>query len=286
MAVKHVLVLCGLYSGCSAVGLFPKKMRGAIRRGWSLLWESPSGGQDADEAESMVDIKQNQNLLVCNGYTSIFPLDMYHRKYGELVTSSMPLYYKSCQEYLLPLVDGDQLEFKKQDKQVGTFHITGLKHGNMSLVLVPHRLKGSDNLTFESHAFAENSRPQIAVMDASRLNNGDSVQLSDLSTSQKATLDHVIAVDPGTYQLSLQSNATNSSLVLKDSDKTVAIRVGGDLPSGVSTEDHHTQFPAELMVYVRPTYESFLEAYSNARKQAVHYLILLFISAFMLTGEQ
>merc|ERR1711924_173029 len=107
-----------------------------------------------------------QQLVICNAYTSKKGLDVIQVRTMDRLTGTSPLAYKQCREYELPLQEGDQIDFKAGELDVGTFYATGLPKSSASLLLVPHRREpNSASISFESHAFADMKSPQIAVVD-------------------------------------------------------------------------------------------------------------------------
>jgi hypothetical protein len=206
----------------------------------------------------------NQQLIICNAYASPKKLEVVNVRTRHSLTEGNPLAYKQCQDFRLPLSEGDQLDFKAGGLDVGTFYATGLPKSSASLLLIPHRRSPhAVSVAFESHAFADLTSPQIAVIDAYRgkdLQQSGSVKLvEDLPpTDNKAEAElsqveeslrfnSVVAVNPGQYLLSLGDaggNATKKPLNAVGGNKYVVMRLG------VEGEDSHgDHYPQELVVF-------------------------------------
>merc|ERR1719379_2753181 len=58
-------------------------------------------------------------LRVCNGFTWTAPIEMKRTK--EMLAAPAIIPYKECRDYLMPLLEGDELDFRAGDLEVGTF---------------------------------------------------------------------------------------------------------------------------------------------------------------------
>merc|ERR1719253_468173 len=104
-----------------------------------------------------------------------------------MLTQDKPLAYKECNEFTLPLMEGNRLDFRSGGHDVGTFHATSMPKVTSSLLLIPRQREGSlRSLAFESHAFADVKSPQIAVVDAYRGNETNLVNLMENAEELKS----------------------------------------------------------------------------------------------------
>jgi len=203
-----------------------------------------------------------QHLTVCNAYPAgSGPLEIFHVDRHVMLTQHKPLKYKECQEFTLPLMSGDRLDFKVAGANVGTFHATSMPKVSASLLLIPRRKEGERNssraLAFESHAFADLKSPQIAVVDAYHGNSSSSVniienmedvQSGDTPLTEALRFNSVVAVAPGKYNIALlnmeqKGNLTATPLRAGNRAKCVIMRVGGTPQPG------EVAFPQELVVF-------------------------------------
>jgi len=202
-----------------------------------------------------------QHLTVCNAFPAgSGPLEIFHVDRHVMLTQHKPLKYKECQEFTLPLMSGDRLDFKAAGANVGTFHATSMPKASASLLLIPRRKEGERNssraLTFESHAFADLKSPQIAVVDAYHGNSSSSVNIiesmEELHGEEPLTealrFNSVVAIAPGKYNVALlnteaRGNLTAVSLHAGNRAKCVIMRVGGTPQPG------EVAFPQELVVF-------------------------------------
>lgn len=202
-----------------------------------------------------------QNLVICNAYASQHPLDIIRVRDRHILTESSPLTYKQCQDFTVPLEEGDQLDFKAGNLDVGTFYATGLPKSASSLLLIPHRRSPhAVGVSFESHAFADLKSPQIAVIDAYRSKNdksGGSVKITEsleAATADKAPtkieedlkFNSVVAVNPGQYEISLtgEHKVKKVPLAATGAAKYVVMRLGIEDESG-----KNSKYPQELVVF-------------------------------------
>jgi hypothetical protein len=202
---------------------------------------------------------QLQELVVCNAYASPKPLDIVQVRIRQSLTDGNPLAYKQCKKFSLPLEEGDQLDFKAGNLDVGTFYATGLPKSSASLLLIPQRRSPhAVGVSFKSHAFANVQNPQIAVIDAYDGKSGkntESVKLmenladhadkTEEQIEEELKYNSIVAVNPGKYLVSL-SGAGRRGVALNaaSSTKYVVMRIG--------TEDAGVQsghFPQELIIF-------------------------------------
>jgi hypothetical protein len=208
--------------------------------------------------------KAKQHLVICNAYASPKSLSITQVRTQETLTQGSSLAYKQCQDFTIPLQEGDQLDFKAGNLDVGTFHATGLPSSAASLLLIPHRkTPNSVGVAFESHAFAELQSPQIAVIDAYRGKSKSSTgavkiierlsakdSQADLTpVEEELKFNSVVAVNPGQYEVSLMSSGSKNTasvpLSAGGSQKYVIMRLGAEGQSG----EHAAPYPEELLVF-------------------------------------
>jgi len=199
-----------------------------------------------------------QHMIVCNAYHGSAPLEILHVEHRVKLTKNKPLKYKACQEYTLPLMEGDRLDFNADGgHNIGTFHATSMPKASASLLLIPrHRENTSKPMAFESHAFANLKSPQIAVVDAYRGNATNTVHIIEnlaeveqgqAPLTEALRFNSVVAVAPGKYNVGLLGseaieNVTVLPLHVRPHTKSVIMRVGGG-----KFED--LALPQELVVY-------------------------------------
>jgi len=204
-----------------------------------------------------------QQLVICNAYTSPKSLEITKVRTRQSLTEDHPLAYKQCKEFNLALEEGDQLDFKAGGLDVGTFYATGLPRSAASLLLIPHRRSPhAVGLSFESHAFAELQSPQLAVIDAYRsksrkravvkiMENMPAAEKNDPAAGQaqveeELKFNSVVAVNAGNYLISLAGtgdNATTVALNAAGAAKYVIMCLGneGEVAGG--------HYPQELVVF-------------------------------------
>merc|ERR1719162_2025849 len=182
-----------------------------------------------------------QHLTICNAYHgAAAPLEIFHVDRHVMLTQHKPLKYKECQEFTLPLMEGDRLDFKAAGTNIGVFHALSMPKASASLLLIPRRKDNSSNaLAFESHAFADLKSPQIAVVDAYHGNSSSSVniienmedvQSGDAPLTEALRFNSVVAVAPGKYNIALlnmeqKGNLTATPLRAGNRAKCVIMRV-------------------------------------------------------------
>lgn len=241
------ILFAALLCGCAAVTDGTKRLR--------------AGGSGANGHQHRSFIVRRaevqQNLIVCNAYAEPRPLDIYQVEKKELLTGDSPLAYKECREFLIPLEEGDQLDFKAGGSDVGTFYATGLPKTSSSLILIPHRRNaGTKAISFDSHAFTDLSSPQIAVIDAYRgkmksavkivENLGDTgdAQSKQQPIEEDLRFNSVVAINPGRYEIKLDGvGAPAKPLLAQSHAKIVVMRTGGE------TGGNRTNYPQELIVF-------------------------------------
>jgi hypothetical protein len=156
-----------------------------------------AGLNTLDEPPSFIVRSERRNeekLRVCNAFAHSAPLEITHVR---LATQIAKLPYKDCGDYTLNLKEGDQLDFKADGNDVGTFSVAGLPHVERTLLLIVHRRAGSRDLsanssailgsraitgaTFKSHVFAQGSpeTAQVATIDAYKGDTESKVQIAD-----------------------------------------------------------------------------------------------------------
>lgn len=212
-----------------------------------------------------------QNLIICNAYASQKNLDVFHVRTLDRITASEPLRYKDCREFNLLLGEGDQLDFKADNLDVGTFYATGLPRASSSLLLIPHRRDArSVAISFESHAFADMQAPQIAVVDAYKGKDQAAVKIMEDLNAQGAgekpieemlKFSSVVAVNAGSYKVALTQDASttnttgsNMPLLVENQAKYVVMRVGIE-PTSSSAKQ---QYPEELVIFPNAAFGSGL----------------------------
>jgi hypothetical protein len=222
------------------------------------------GDNGSKQRKSLIvqDQAVEQQLTICNAYTSKTPLEVVRVRTRESLNAGKPLAYKQCAKFSLPLEEGDQIDFKAGHLDVGTFYATGLPKFQSSLVLVARRRNhNAVGLSFESHAFAEVTNPQIAIIDAYRGTGvAGAVKISESKQSMDKTgalvqiedelkFNTVVAVNPGPYEIALASSSASEKaeklpLETKSKGKYIVMRVGSELsPSGVD------KYPQELIAF-------------------------------------
>lgn len=201
----------------------------------------------------------DQHLVICNAYASPSSLDVFHVQSLDRLTGSAPLKYKECREFPSHLAEGDQLDFKAGNLDVGTFYATGLPTSSASLLLVPHRRDSHTvAIIFESHAFADLRSPQIAVVDAYKGKEAQSgVEISDVLPQGSAIepveetlkFSSVVAVNPGNYKVALTGGSNSTlgvPLLVQNQAKYVVMRVGVD---SATDSKGANPYPQELIVF-------------------------------------
>jgi len=234
-----------------------------------------NGATQVETANSMsIQAPQiEQELFICNAYASPNAVDIVHVRTQEHLTKGGSLQYKECKSFKLPMQEGDQLDFKSKSLDIGTFYATGLPKSSSSLLLVMRRRSPhSTAVKFESHAFTETEKPQIAIIDAFQGKLLDGMgdvkimeELKDASgkvdlrkmqdegefyhtpmkkLKENLKFNTVVAVNPGKYELSLASSVKKDMpvpLQAHDGKKYVLIRFGD--------EAEGKDYPQELIAF-------------------------------------
>jgi len=182
-------------------------------------------------------------LRICNAFVHQQPLKIRCLRTSEDLGT---LAYKECQDHQLPLQEGDQIQFKADTADVGTFAVAGLPRSPVTLLLIVSNKKGhTTTAAFKSHAFADGAdgTAQVAVVDTYQGTNitertvriRDEVKV-DAEESARAgeelPLNSVVAVSPGNYRVELggaEGPAVSfSALDAKEHVSYVVMRVGGE----------------------------------------------------------
>merc|ERR1719482_2250906 len=176
-------------------------------------------------------------------------MDVYLGK-EKLTSEAMP--YKKCGEFFPTLKAGDKIDFKVGDSSAGSFSVSELPGNDAVMLLVIYRHDTlSTAVSFESHVFSNLVNSQIAVLDAYRgaaLSTPRIQDVSDAKTSRNEELryDSVVAVNPGLYEVVLQTAEGESKarheLVALNRESYVVVRCGVEAQQGQS-------YPQELMVF-------------------------------------
>jgi len=223
-----------------------------------------------DRASTAAD----QALLICNAYAHSAPLDVVDLPAQKALTDGNPIPYKSCRNYNFPLREGDRLEFKAGHLSVGVFQAVNIPKTRSSLLLVPHR-RHADSLTaaFVSHAFVDDTKPQVVVIDAycgkeratlkivdspaavSQDNDQRGGGLLQQQREEDLLFNAAVSLGPGKYQIELRSpnrqTLSKSPLqVAPGASKYVVLRVGNEGVKGGANAvgDKAVAFPQELLV--------------------------------------
>lgn len=194
-----------------------------------------------------------RRLRLCNAAASWSALEM--RKVQEPRLVEYPLPFKACRDYSLPLHYGDQLLFRADGKDVGTFLVRSVPSPGSLLLLVPFRKGESANgpLVFHSHVFAQKNVSQVAVIDTldgnlKHVHSSRPVHVAETKRHQgKWTAEphgealrynSVVSLTPGFYQLGLHRGHGEKYINARGQDDYVAVRVHADSAS-----------PEELIVF-------------------------------------
>lgn len=225
------------------------------------------------------------HLVICNAYASPKNLEIVQVSTRQVVTEGNPLAYKQCKDFTLSLHEGEQLDFKADGMDVGTFFATGLPKSAASLLLIPHRRSPrAVGCSFESHAFAEVQSPQIAVIDAYRGKSDKQagavkiIETLETASNDKAApepveedlkFNSVVAVNPGKYHIALtgtDGSMTGTALLnAAGATKFVVMRLG------VEDEAQSGRYPQELVVFpngamrISVTFLTFAAAFLGLR---------------------
>lgn len=189
-------------------------------------------------------------LRVCNAYPYQHAMDVYLGK--EKLTSS-PMPYKMCGEFTPNLKAGDKIDFKVGDTSAGSFSVAELPANDAVMLLVIYRHDAqSTSVSFESHVFSNLVNSQIAVLDTHKGAAKATPRIKDMKDAktdrnEELRFDSVVAVNPGLYEVVLQSpdgeTKARQELVALNRESYVVVRCGLEAPSGGQS------YPQELMVF-------------------------------------
>lgn len=231
----------------------------------------------------------NRGLRICNAYASKHPLNVYHLPHKHDLTGNDPLAYKQCRDFVLPLSEGDDLQFKAGGVDVGEFKAEGLPSSTTPLLLlVPHLHHdgASKRMTFTSHMFqhSDHDASQVVIIDASyKGSNPGGIQIFDKHTLKGSSLlpkdlrreqlafNSMSSVSPGRYEVAMDMpdwdlNAARSEFNVGPDTNYVVMRVGDTGKSGA--------FPEELVVFPQMS-ASFHKSLSGAIILITASLLLL-----------
>mmetsp|Transcript_94535 Transcript_94535/g.148842 ORF Transcript_94535/g.148842 Transcript_94535/m.148842 type:complete len:293 (-) Transcript_94535:21-899(-) len=248
--------------------LVPLLLGVASGKGWhindhaSLQVSDSQGSKKHGKHAKRIEVEHL--LIICNAYVSPAALEVYHVQILESLTGSSPLNYKECRSFFIDIADGDQLDFRVGNLDVGTFYATGTPKASSVLLLVPHRLSSNSMaLSFESHVFADSLNPQIAVVDAYTGSSNSVVKVWDATPvpaeeadaaqepAETLQFNSVVAVHVGNYQVSLvgsgeRSNITEvSTIKVQDQGRYVILRAGNEANATIGGQ----AYPEELVVF-------------------------------------
>jgi len=215
-------------------------------------------------------------LRICNAYPYEYPMDVYLGK-EKLTRDAMP--YKMCGEFTPSLKAGDKIDFKVGDSSAGSFSVSELPANDAVMLLVIYRHDThSTAVQFESHVFSNLVNSQIAVLDTHKGAAKATPRIRDISTAkternEELRFDSVVAVNPGLYEVVLQSmdgeNKARSELVALNRESYVVIRCGMEAPVGAQA------YPQELMVFPHSDPRA-LEGSAVSRSPLVALVLALF----------
>jgi len=188
-------------------------------------------------------------LRVCNAYPYTYPMDVY---LGKEKLTKKPMAYKRCEEFTPTLKSGDKIDFKVGDSSAGSFSVSELPGNDAVMLLVIYRHDTvSTAVSFESHVFSNLVNSQIAVLDAYKGAAKATPRIQDVSEAKSARneelrYDSVVAVNPGKYQVTLQSASGEekaaTNMVALNRESYVVVRCGVESAQGKS-------YPQELIVF-------------------------------------
>lgn len=246
----------------------------------------------------------NQSLIVCNAYAHKEPLDVFRARSMKKANMEGPISYKNCQGLVVSLAEGDRLDFKAGDLDVGTFFVKGLPTRKSTLLLVPRR-RSSDTMavTFQSHAFLELDATQVAVVDAYSGAGADVVKIMDAPQEKKASYgkksaqslvqmrletlryNSIVALGPGRYNVGLGPASMVAlseteqqkgigffqAMIVGSRQKYVVMRVGvqDDTSTSALYPEELVVFPKSQGALVRPgVFAAFI---ASAVLMAMHF---------------
>jgi hypothetical protein len=192
----------------------------------------------------------DQNLLICNAFAVGVPLDVYP---VHVMTEARAIHYKECRDFWMPFEEGDQITFKANGIDIGTFWAAGLPEISATLLLVPYRRDANSmDLAFSTHVFSANdTASQVAVVDAYIGSEKGYLRLSDEdNATETLRFNSVATIGKGHFTLGLYNSETSNSLV-KDpvifdaypGGKYAAIRIGFN-----TDKADQLKFPQDVIV--------------------------------------
>jgi len=234
-------------------------------------------------AEGFVKALQfKHRLRVCNAYPYSAALDVF-RGSNEKLTEDTPMHYKTCKDFVAPLISGDKLEFKVGDASAGSFSVSDLPNNDAVLLLVIYRHDTlSTAVSFESHVFAKLENAQVAIIDTYKGAAKSSVNIMDVSPKGKTSrsedlrYDSVVAINPGLYGVHLKGSDgkdnAKSQLVALNHESYVIIRTGVEAQQGPA-------YPQELLVYPNSDAAALKSSASGLAKISAALVAVLFFFA-------
>lgn len=200
-----------------------------------------------DNLEGKQSGPKTYKLRLCNAFAWSAPLEMRRVQEPQLV--EYPLPYKECHDYNLPLSDGDELQFRAGDLNIGTFYVKGLPKTPAMLLLVPHR-KRADSMavSFDSHMYTEGTFPQVAIVDAGAGMKPAQLYLHEREHKEALRFSSVVTLTPGNYEVDLASNSTTgralrTQLTALAQEKYVVVRMG----NAANSSDQ--AYPEDMVVF-------------------------------------
>lgn len=194
----------------------------------------------AVSASSARSLHFRHRLRVCNAYPGNEPgVNIFK---GKSRLTDTPLKYKTCQEFNPPIRAGDKLQFTMAGYNAGSFAVSDLPNNDAVLVLVIYRHDTSSTaVAFESHVFANLINAQIAVLDTYKGHAKAALRIQDVSNaktsrSEELKYDSVVAVNPGIFEVVVQSDdgamKARQELVALNRESYVVIRCGVEPQEG------------------------------------------------------
>jgi len=192
-------------------------------------------------------------LRICNAYPGA-AINIYKGKGADKLNGDEPMAYKTCNEFVTSLQDGDKLDFKVGDGNAGTFSVSDLPNTDALLFVVVHRHDTlSTAVAFESHVFANLKNAQVAVIDTYKGTAQAKPHIMDApgkagksSRSEELRFESVVAINPGLYDVALVGSdgktMAKNLLVARDRESYTVLRTGVEAKRGPS-------YPQELVVY-------------------------------------
>lgn len=185
------------------------------------------------------------HLRVCNAYAYEAAVDILRGE--EKLTKDKPLPYRQCHDFHLAIKANDKLEFRLGNATTGSFSVSDVPSADALLLLVVFRHDvESTAVSFESHVFASDKAPQVAIIDTFLGTSDFKPVLWDGNQTEKLRFGRVISVKPGKYSIRLQNDANetegSASMETKEGKHYVVLRLGAKAKHGPS-------FPEELMTF-------------------------------------